>query len=1072
MIDLPACISKDFRIDRNSARQVIVPPQPVEIEVDEGAHYVQLAGGERIVLVGSKRQVDEGAVALKAPAKKLRKPDAEFSVEELRWLFGVGPGDPAGVLASLDGSFSFVQASADGSVPGLWVPQIGAIHAVLGYWTTEDNDPATVVMPTGTGKTEAMVGLFAAHRPERLLVVVPSDPLRKQITAKFELLGVLQRFGVIDPAAQRPVVGQLEHRFLTVEAAEKFMAACNVVVTTPGALLSPTRPDISAAILASCSHLFVDEAHHVEAPTWRQIRDGFGEKPVLQFTATPFREDGVPLGGRQIYRYPLSVAQSQGYFAEIDYTSVVDLLDPDRALAKAAIARLRHDLDEGFDHILMARVRTIPKAEWLHDEIYQELAADLNPVIIHSRLGIRKREAAVESLLSRDSRIVVCVDMLGEGFDLPALKIAAIHEPHKSLGVTLQFAGRFARVEGERIGKAAVFVGHPDFDISHGLRRLFAEDADWNELISDLSENRTREEEELGELESGFGPDPEEVSIRSLAPKMSTVVYRTKCEDWNPRAILSIYPEDTMLSRPLPVNLKARVAWFVVKTELPVRWGHLPTVDEVSYELFVVYWDKARGLLYVNMSNTASYPTALAKAVAGDDVALISGPAVYRAMHGVQRLIPTNVGVLDVRDRDRRFTMFAGSNVAAGFPTAEAQTKTQTNIFGSGFAEGERVSIGGSLKGRVWSFAAAATLKHWVDWCDHVGPKLADETISVDDVIGSFILPVELKELPDLVPLAVEWPIEALLNTSDERRLRLDGEGAALGDGSLAITDFSKGGPIHFELRTEQWAVAYKVDIKGEALVCRAVEAEAEIKHGLRDWIPFSEYLTDKSSGPTLLFEQDAVVIQPAILLRPERERPSYPVEKLIVPEWGKDIEIRKESQGRPKNPRSIQAQMIRQIIDMHDWDVVLDDDSAGEIADIVAIGRDGLELKVMLTHCKFSSEDQPGARVADLYEVCGQAQRSTVSRAYPQVMFQKLISRERGRVQRHQRHGFEVGDISALYRLEDDSHRLTPSFTIAIAQPGLSKKLVAENQLQLLASTEIYIREVAKADFQVYCSA
>ena len=43
---------------------------------------------------------------------------------------------------------------------------------------------------------------------------------------------------------------------------------------------------------------------------------------------------------------------------------------------------------------------------------------------------------------------MVCVDMLGEGFDLPALKVAAIHDPHKSLGVTLQFVGRFARCRG------------------------------------------------------------------------------------------------------------------------------------------------------------------------------------------------------------------------------------------------------------------------------------------------------------------------------------------------------------------------------------------------------------------------------------------------------------------------------------------------------------------------------------------------------------------------------------------------------------------------------------------------
>jgi len=86
-------------------------------------------------------------------------------------------------------------------------------------------------------------------------------------------------------------------------------------------------------------------------------------------------------------------------------------------------------------------------------------------------------------------------------------------------------------------------------------------------------------------------------------------------------------------------------------------------------------------------------------------------------MYGIDHLIPTNVGVLEVHDRDRRFAFYAGANVTEGFTDAEAQTKAQTNIFGSGFEDGERVTIGASRKGRVWSYRAAETLKHWVDWC-------------------------------------------------------------------------------------------------------------------------------------------------------------------------------------------------------------------------------------------------------------------------------------------------------------------------------------------------------------------
>ena len=65
----------------------------------------------------------------------------------------------------------------------------------------------------------------------------------------------------------------------------------------------------------------------------------------MQFTATPFREDGRHLQGRLIYSFPLREAQSQSYFSQIDYTSVIDFDDVDRALADQSIAKLRSDLE-------------------------------------------------------------------------------------------------------------------------------------------------------------------------------------------------------------------------------------------------------------------------------------------------------------------------------------------------------------------------------------------------------------------------------------------------------------------------------------------------------------------------------------------------------------------------------------------------------------------------------------------------------------------------------------------------------------------------------------------------------
>ncbi|SUB93759.1 Uncharacterised protein [Porphyromonas macacae] len=45
--------------------------------------------------------------------------------------------------------------------------------------------------------------------------------------------------------------------------------------------------------------------------------------------------------------------------------------------------------------------------------------------------------------------------MLGEGFDLPNLKIAAIHDERQSLPITLQFIGRFTRTSYSELGNAS-----------------------------------------------------------------------------------------------------------------------------------------------------------------------------------------------------------------------------------------------------------------------------------------------------------------------------------------------------------------------------------------------------------------------------------------------------------------------------------------------------------------------------------------------------------------------------------------------------------------------------------------
>ena len=56
--------------------------------------------------------------------------------------------------------------------------------------------------------------------------------------------------------------------------------------------------------------------------------------------------------------------------------------------------------------------------------------------------------------------------------------------------------------------------------------------------------------------------------------------------------------------------------------------------------------------------------------------------------------------------------------------------------------------------------------------------------------------------------------------------------------------------------------------------------------------------------------------------------------------------------------------------------------------------GRDGRLLDVVLAHCKFAGADNAGARVGDLYEVCGQAMKSHKARGEVDLVIRKLLRR------------------------------------------------------------------------------
>lgn len=983
-------------------------------------------------------------------------------LEDGRGSHGWTPLLPAQVRDSLKHSFRFT-GDESGAV-GLRAPQLGALHAILARRSTERTGPITIVMPTGTGKTETMLAAFA-HSPRTTLVIVPSDALRTQVALKFASFGVLPEVGALEGEFLCPVVLVVKAGIDEVSEVDRVMECVNVVIATTSAL-NAFGDDARARLYEHCETLVIDEAHHVAAKTWRSIERTFAGREVLQFTATPYREDGQHLGGEIGYVYPLKLAQERGYFARIEYTSIVNLADPDGAVARASLERLRADLTLGFDHVLMARVGSVERGKEVLKR-YEEIAADLKPIRLDTGLGASQRAVNHAALADRSSRVVVCVNMLGEGFDLPALKIAAIHDPQKSLGVTLQFVGRFTRTSGSsNLGDASAFVPLQVAGIDERLRRLYGEDADWNEVISDLTEQVAGRERERTDFERAFGSLPREVAMQAVHPKMSTVVYAAPLGAWHPEAIYDLF-EGRLLTTKLGINNRDRVIWWVSREATPVRWGESASFNELVHHLYVVYVDVDNGFLYVNSTNNDSFHEAIAETVGGSGVELLKGERVYRVLARVNRRVPTNVGLLDSVSRNRRFSMHVGQDVLNAW-RGDGGTKMKTNIFAHGYVDGRPVSFGASRKGRVWSHEQARDINDWVRWAREIGPIITDESISLQSVMSGFLLPEPATSRPEAVALGIEWPYQVTATLSESRRIEYAGTPYSLMEVELVLTTNQNAGPLTFEVRSQTWAVEYEFVFSLDAApVIRPVgSADAEmVTQNSR--FSLAAFLT--KVNPFVTFEGELVLAEQGYLLRPDLERRLFEQSAIQAIDWS-GINLRKESQGARRDSDSIQFRAIELLRQESDWDIVIDDDGPGELADVVLMRRLDDEMHVLFVHCKYSSSDTPGARIDELYDVCGQAMKMNRAKSIPDQLSKRLLRREQNR-QLQGRSGLIVGDPRDLAGLVRDARLYKLRISVAIVQPGLSKARASEDMLALLGATDRFLLDTFGQSLRVIAS-
>ena len=1016
----------------------------------------------------SQLRVRDGIIDL-CSAKWLAHPEASSSKAENEERLQT-------IVNSWPNAFAYSTEDVDNGIRGLRPPQVGAVHAIHAHWTISD-EPATIVMPTGTGKTETMIAVLVSTPCPRVLVIVPTDALRTQLVNKFLTLGLLRSLDrVLDDSAQFPIVGTLLKKPTTRSTVDSFFEKCHVIITTSH-IAGQCVSDLQARIAHHCPYLFIDEAHHAEAPTWQTFKEHFAKRHVLQFTATPFREDGKSLDGKIVYKYPLRKAQNEGYYKAIKFDAVEEF-DPDQvdlAIAERAIHHLRSDLTG--KHIVMARVGNVPRAEEVF-KIYEQFQ-EFNPVQLHTGIKAKGlRNETREMIINGRSRIVVCVDMLGEGFNLPELKIAAFHDIRKSLAVTLQLAGRFTRSRPD-LGDAVFIANTADVNVRDELRKLYTRDPDWNQLLPEYSDAAIEEQVNLKEFVEGFANFTEDIPIQRIRPATSTVIYKTRCPNWTPEKFrLGVPGIDGYARVHFDINHAHRTLVIVTARKEPVVWAHNDQIYDSVWDLLVVFWDDYQHLLFINSSSNQGLFKPLARAVAGEDVEIVNENAVFRTFAGINRLTLQNVGLTEQLGRLIRYTARMGPDIEPGLSEAQKQTTRRTVLQGKGFEDGGRVTVGASRKGRIWSMRRA-NLEALVNWCRHVGKKVIDENINPAEILKGTLESAAVSSLPDAAPIAVDWPEVVYKESETAFQFAVDGTKAwALWECELTLVDNEEDAEeFRFALTTDEGRILLSLRVfeeKGAKDYQFSVEEgrSVNVRVGSTE-LPLADFFYD---DPPIVWYANGASLEGNSYTPLKVQYPPYPRDKIVNWDWT-GVDLRVESQGVEKKINSIQHRVIEKLTTADDYDIVFDDDGAGEAADVVTIrvkdDNNGRSILVEFYHCKYSKR-MPGKRIKDLYEVCGQAQKSVQWMTHQDKrteLFTHLLRRNAKRKARHQTSRLEVGDSAKLTAIREMSRTLPVKLSVFVVQPGLSRANATLQQLELISVTENYLMETYQLPFRIIAS-
>lgn len=235
----------------------------------------------------------------------------------------------------------------------------------------------------------------------------------------------------------------------------------------------------------SIKTIFIDEAHRSAAKSYTQIINKFPSSRIVGLSATPIRLDNKPLG--EIFQQMIIASDIPSLINDGVISKVKCFASP-LHFDLSKIKMDKRDYNKGELEEKMSRVLLIGNIlkTWLkfangkktvifaigleHAGKIRAKFAESNicTEVISGEMKLEDREKIIkEWMMSDNLHIIINVMILTEGFDFPALEVAILARPTKSLALYLQMCGRVGRIADGK--KESIILDHAGCISEHGL---------------------------------------------------------------------------------------------------------------------------------------------------------------------------------------------------------------------------------------------------------------------------------------------------------------------------------------------------------------------------------------------------------------------------------------------------------------------------------------------------------------------------------------------------------------------------------------------------------------------------